>query len=160
MKLTYRGVSYDYSPPKVEFGNSDTVGKYRGLDVRFRNPKKALVLQPTLDLMYRSVAYQTNPSTDAVAKPEQEVAAAGAVAVGATVADSKLSATSSPEDRARSLMMGHHRLIKQRQQVMLSRLAAEVGLTAADASHYWNHIQGKVHPGFSATYDRSHVALS
>ncbi|NJO48958.1 MAG: hypothetical protein HC840_05150 [Leptolyngbyaceae cyanobacterium RM2_2_4] len=80
----------------------------------------------------------------------------------AVASDSKLvpAAAASTEDRARSLMMGHHRLIKQRQQVMLSRLAAEVGLTAADASHYWNHIQGKVHPGFSATYDRSHVALS
>jgi hypothetical protein len=159
MKLTYRGVSYDYNPPTVEFSNSDTVGKYRGLDIRFRNPKKVPVFQPTLDLLYRGVAYQTNPSTTVVNHAEERAVAS----VGAAVAaDSKLvpATVASADDRARSLMMGHHRLIKQRQQVMLSRLATEVGLTAADASHYWNHIQGKVHPGFSATYDRSHVALS
>lgn len=159
MKLTYRGVSYDYNPPTVEFSYSNTVGKYRGLDVRFRNPKKAPVMQPTLDLLYRGVAYQTNPSTTVVNHTEERAVAS----VGAAVAaDSKLvpAMVASTDDRARSLMMGHHRLIKQRQQVMLSRLATEVGLTAADASHYWNHIQGKVHPGFSATYDRSHVALS
>jgi hypothetical protein len=34
------------------------------------------------------------------------------------------------------------------------------GMTAEDAGRYWNHIQGKVHPSFWATYDRSHAASS
>jgi hypothetical protein len=65
----------------------------------------------------------------------------------------------SASDQARALMHRHHHLIKQRQQSMLGRLAAEVGLPA-EAAHYWNHIQGKPHPTFAKNYDRSHAALS
>lgn len=146
MKLTYRGVSYDYNPPAVETSEAPTVGKYRGLDVRFRNPKKASVQQTTLDLMYRGVAYK--PGSEAVEAP---------VAVAATSAEPEKVSTS--ENRARSLMMNHHRGVKRRQQAMLGRLAAEVGLSA-DVTQYWNHIQGKVHPSFWATYDRSRSAFS
>ncbi|PSB67857.1 hypothetical protein C7B61_03960, partial [filamentous cyanobacterium CCP1] len=60
MKLTYRGTSYDYNPPEVEYGELTQSGKYRGLDVRFRNPKRQLVLQPTLDLLYRGVAHKSS----------------------------------------------------------------------------------------------------
>lgn len=66
----------------------------------------------------------------------------------------------SAQDQARTLMMRHHHLVKQRQQSMLSRVAAEVGLPAEAAHEYWNHIQGKPHPSFSKSYDRSHVGLS
>lgn len=161
MKLTYRGVSYEYTPPTVEFSNSNTVGKYRGLDVRFRNPVKVPVQQPTLDLVYRGAAYPIAPASTVEESPAPVVAPIAQLAA-------QLNAQSQPaaplalsiEDRARSMMMQHHRLIKQRQQTMLSRLDVEVGLTAADAAHYWNHIQGKVHPGFRATYDRSHASFS
>lgn len=152
MKLTYRGVSYDYNPPTVEFSSSNTVGKYRGLDVRFRNPIKIPVLQPTLDLVYRGVAYTTNP------KPQVESAPVAAPV--ATVEAPKAASPLNLEDKARSMMIGHHRSVKRRQQAMLSRLDAEVGLQARDAETYWNHIQGKIHPSFWATYDRSHAALS
>ncbi|NJN86898.1 MAG: DUF4278 domain-containing protein [Leptolyngbyaceae cyanobacterium SL_7_1] len=157
MKLTYRGVSYDYTPPTVEFSDSNTVGKYRGLDIRFRNPVKDPVQQPTLDLVYRGVAHQTHSaSTVEMATPVTPVE----VSIEAPIAQPVAPVTLSIEDRARSMMMQHHRSIKQRQQTMLSRLDAEVGLTASDAAHYWNHIQGKVHPSFRVTYDRSHAALS
>ncbi len=43
---------------------------------------------------------------------------------------------------------------------MLSRLDAEVGLSAGDAVYFWNHIGGEAHPSFSDSYDRSHVAMS
>jgi hypothetical protein len=154
MKLTYRGVSYDYNPPQVEFSNSNTVGKYRGLDVRFRNPVKVPVQQPTLDLVYRGVAYTTNPDNVATTPISAPVTAPAAEVSPVQ------SVVRSLEEKARTLMMNHHRNIKHRQQAMLSRLDAEVGLTARDASEYWNHIQGKVHPSFRATYDRSHAALS
>lgn len=156
MKLTYRGVSYDYTPPAVEFSDGHTAGKYRGLDIRFRNPVKDPVQQPTLDLVYRGVAHQTHSASTT---PTVETAAPVAAPV-APIAQPVAPVTISIDDRARSMMMQHHRSIKQRQQAMLSRLDAEVGLTARDATHYWNHIQGKVHPGFWATYDRSHAALS
>lgn len=156
MKLTYRGTSYDYNPPTVKFSSSNTVGKYRGLDVRFRNPQKALVLPSTLPLKYRGVAYGNPP---AIADQGQAVVAPIANAVAATAEPVK-AAVQTVQDKARSLMMGHHRTVKRRQQAMLSRLDAEVGLTAADASKYWNHIQGKVHPSFLSSYDRSGAALS
>jgi len=59
----------------------------------------------------------------------------------------------------RALMMRHHHLVKNRQQSMLGRSAAEVGLPA-EAANYWNHIQGKPHSSFRASYDRSGAAMS
>ncbi|MGF1498158.1 MAG: DUF4278 domain-containing protein [Elainellaceae cyanobacterium] len=150
MKLTYRGISYDYNPPAVEYDNAVDIGKYRGVDIRFRNPKKAPVFQPTLDLVYRNAAYQSMGAEAAPVVQPKPVAVA-------TVAPAP---EISLEDKARSLLMGHHRAIKSRQQGMLSRLAGEVGLTASAASHYWGHIQGKVHPTFRTNYDRSKSALS
>ncbi|MGP1387914.1 MAG: DUF4278 domain-containing protein [Thainema sp.] len=142
MKLTYRGQSYDYNPPAVETSDAPSVGKYRGLDVRFRNPVKPAVIPQTLNLKYRGAAYQVGGETAPAEAPAPVTAQA-----------------SQSEDRARTLMMSHHRNVKRRQQVMLARLANEVGLTA-DVTKYWNHIQGKVHPSFWATYDRSHATLS
>jgi hypothetical protein len=140
MKLTYRGVSYDYNPPTVDLKAIDEVGKFRGVDIRFRTVTKAPVQQPTLDLMYRGVAYSTG-------------ATANVAPVAAPVA------AISTEDKARMMMLNRHRSVKQRQQSMLARLATEAGLPA-EAAHYWNHIQGKVHPSFWATYGRSGAAAS
>ncbi|MEB3358151.1 MAG: DUF4278 domain-containing protein [Synechococcales bacterium] len=153
MKLTYRGTSYEYTPPTVEYDTAVDTGKYRGVDIRFRNPKKAPVFQPTLDLVYRNVAYQSLENAVAPAAPvtQPEPVAVTAASVLPVV---------SLEDKARSLLMGHHRAIKSRQQGMLGRLAGEVGLTASAATNYWGHIQGKVHPTFRTNYDRSRAALS
>lgn len=132
MKLTYRGVTYDYNPPTVAVTNSELVGKYRGLDWRFRNLEKPAILQPTVALKYRGVAY-------------------GNVEESAT--------TTTPEtNRARSRMIGQTLAIKKREQSMLTRLAAQVGLDAD--SEYFNHIQGKVHPSFRRNYQPSGVAFS
>jgi hypothetical protein len=57
-------------------------------------------------------------------------------------------------------MMNHHRSVKRREQSMLTRLDGEVGLPVSAATGFWNHIQGKVHPSFWSTYDRSHIAMS
>jgi hypothetical protein len=64
----------------------------------------------------------------------------------------------STENQARSLMMRHHHLIKNRQQSLLGRAAAEIGVDVD--SNYWTTIQGKPQPTFSKTYDRSGAALS
>jgi hypothetical protein len=65
----------------------------------------------------------------------------------------------STQEQARALMMRHHHLIKNRQQSMLGRAAAEVGL-GIDSVDGWNHTQGKVEPSFRASYDRSNASLS
>ncbi|TVQ06895.1 MAG: DUF4278 domain-containing protein [Leptolyngbya sp. DLM2.Bin27] len=154
MKLTYRGVSYDYTPPTVETSVTDDAGKFRGVDIRFRTVKKAPVQQPTLDLVYRGVAYQSGtPAAATVVTPAVEAPAVALSPAASTAA------TFSTEDRARMSMMGRHRAVKQRQQSMLSRLATEAGLPE-DAAKYWNHIQGKVHPGFWATYSRGGASAS
>jgi hypothetical protein len=64
------------------------------------------------------------------------------------------------QDQARALMLRHHHLVKNRQQSMLGRAAAEIGLDATEASHFWNHIQGQPHPTFRKNYDRSSSSLS
>jgi hypothetical protein len=56
-------------------------------------------------------------------------------------------------------MMRHHHNVKNRQQSMLGRAAAEVGLNA-EAAEYWGHIQGKPNPSFRTSYDRSGASLS
>ena len=65
----------------------------------------------------------------------------------------------STQDQARALMVRHHQIIKNRQQSMLTRSAAEVGMPS-ESTHFWNHIQGKPHSSFSASYDRSGASLS
>ena len=143
MKLCYRGVCYDYNPPEVATPqNTETVGTYRGIDVRFRNPKKALVLQPTLDLKYRGVAYRQNEATSEVAKPIAEPTKTPALSV---------------QDKARSLMLSSNRKAYRRQKSMFDRLAAEVGLTA-NVSEYWQQLRDSVDG--SGVSDRSAATLS
>ncbi|MCU0525090.1 MAG: hypothetical protein MUF72_09720 [Elainella sp. Prado103] len=64
----------------------------------------------------------------------------------------------STQDQARALMMRHHQMIKNRQQSMLRRTAAEVGMTAGD--EYQNRIQGKFPADFAADYDRNGGSVS
>ncbi|MBD2256439.1 DUF4278 domain-containing protein [Pseudanabaena sp. FACHB-2040] len=151
MQLSYRGVKYEYTPPVVAAKSTDETGTFRGVDIRFRTIAKAPVQQSTLDLMYRGVGYRTGETAAPVAQP---VTAPAAIAAPAAPV-----ATRTTEDRARMMLINHHRLVKRRQQSMLSRSATEAGMPA-DASRYWNHIQGKVHPSFWATYDRGHASAS
>ncbi|GAB4295903.1 MAG: DUF4278 domain-containing protein [Oscillatoriaceae cyanobacterium] len=144
MQLRYRGISYESTPPSVEITQTEAVGKYRGLDWRFYGIKKAPVQQATLDLKYRGVAYRTNATPVTAAAPVSQPVN---IPVFSTA------------DKARSLTIAHSRMIKKRQQAMLLRLTQEVGFTEG-ISHYWNRIQGKIHPTFRATYDRSAAALS
>ncbi|MGK7946747.1 MAG: DUF4278 domain-containing protein [Microcystaceae cyanobacterium] len=111
MKLTYRGVSYQYTPP-VETSETKVVGKYRGLDWRFRNLQKPPVLQPRANLTYRGVTYN---SIVAVEQPIPETAP-----------------VTSTQDKARLLMLKQSKTMIKRQKVLLNRLAAEIGLDMND----------------------------
>ena len=112
MKLSYRGISYEYNPPKVKTTQSGVPGKYRGLDWRFRNLKESPVLQPSVNLKYRGVTYQT-AGTPAVSNVEPAK-----------------TPTLSTQDKARSLMISYHKALQNRQESMLKRSAAELGLVA------------------------------
>ncbi|MBO0349801.1 hypothetical protein J0895_11905 [Phormidium pseudopriestleyi FRX01] len=63
------------------------------------------------------------------------------------------------EEKARALTLSNGLSIKKRQQAMLCRVAAEVGMSS-DISNYWNRIPGKVYLTFRASYSRSSVSLS
>lgn len=107
MKLTYRGVSYDYNPPVVETTDGKVGGKYRGLDWRFRNLKKPFVIQPTVNLTYRGVAYNKVglPETTPVVQPVASI-----------------------QEKARQSVFSQEKETRKRHQNVLSRLAAEIGL--------------------------------
>ncbi|MDY6781961.1 MAG: DUF4278 domain-containing protein [Cyanobacteriota bacterium] len=109
MKLCYRGISYDYNPPAVETTQGQVGGQYRGADWRFRNLKKPPVLQPTKNLVYRGVAYQRGGTSTVNPAPT-------------------VPATPSVQQQARSLFYNRDRAARSRQQSMLNRTAAEVGL--------------------------------
>jgi hypothetical protein len=138
MKLTYRGVSYQYTPP-VATNETEVAGKYRGLDWRFRNLEKPPVLQPRANLTYRGVTY--NPTMTA-GQPTKETVAA-----------------TSTQDKARLLMLKQSKNMIKRQKTLLNRLAAEIGLDIT-SSDYENRIQGKIHPTFRQNYGRQGAAMS
>ncbi len=147
MNLTYRGIDFQPNPIN-EVSPGQIGGKYRGLDWRFRHLSKPAVTKTNLDLLYRGTLYQTQPTRRAKA-------AVAPTAVTLTTPDP----LSSVESLARVMMLGHQHALKIRQQAMLERAAEEVGLKADIASH-WDRIQGKVHPSFRESYDRSPAAMS
>jgi hypothetical protein len=63
------------------------------------------------------------------------------------------------QTKARALLNRHHQMIRNREQSMLLRTAAEIGFDV-DAIHYYSHIQGKTPAQFSQAYDRSRTAMS
>lgn len=65
MKLTYRGVSYDYEPPTIDMMEGELGGKYRGQPWRVSYPRHIPVPQPASALKYRGVSYQTGEVADA-----------------------------------------------------------------------------------------------
>jgi hypothetical protein len=102
MKLTYRGVSYEYEPIAVATETGKFGGKYRGRDWRFRNLKKPPILMPVGDLTYRGVKYSRT-------------------------SDGMATVTTPPtSNKARLLLAQRNKADKQRQQSLLSRTAAEL----------------------------------
>ncbi len=150
MELSYRGVDYNYSPATAAVSPGKVGGRYRGLDWRFRHLTKPVVLPTNLDLLYRGVAYHPQ-APQAAAQPVQPTKEPIPVAAS--------SHTHALDELSRSLMMGHQRAIRIRQQAMLVRGIEQIGLQA-NVRGFWNRIQGKVHPTFRLNYDRSHVSMS
>ncbi len=145
MELSYRGVDYTRPSATAAVSPGKVGGRYRGLDWRFRHLSKPVVLPTNLDLLYRGVA--------------TEASAAAAPAVPTTAPVPEAGRSHILDELARRLMMGHQRSIRIRQQAMLVRGTEQVGLHV-NVRNFWNRIQGKVHPTFRLTYDRSRVSMS
>ncbi|MGF1523539.1 MAG: DUF4278 domain-containing protein [Leptolyngbyaceae cyanobacterium] len=60
MKLCYRGVEYDYTPPALEVSESEALGQYRGRSLRFSYVKHVPFPQPEADLSFRRAAYHAD----------------------------------------------------------------------------------------------------
>ena len=161
MLLTYRGVSYNYTPnPRPRFAPVFAIGTYRGGLVPFRILADRLE-RPSFDLTWRGVHYQSGSDAQAaiqatippVVAPETHSDALAED--GSAVVINKLSLL----ERIRRLVIRRHRRIRQREQSMLARLNEKVGLSEEDAAQYESHIQGKSPHDFEG-YDRSHTAMS
>ncbi|NET32560.1 MAG: DUF4278 domain-containing protein [Cyanothece sp. SIO1E1] len=159
MKLTYRGVSYDYTPSSApELGPVYARGTYRGAAVSF-HALAEMPEQPGHDLMWRGVPYCSGTQVQ-MAKPTVQSAATGtASGASSTPEPETATPTLSVLERARALFIRNAQRMRRREQAMLTRLDEEVGLTAEDAAHYESRIQGKMPHDF-AGYSRSHTAMS
>ncbi|MCT7961728.1 DUF4278 domain-containing protein [Laspinema sp. D1] len=152
MKLTYRGISYEPSPVPTPNNPLELTGQYRGVHWRLNNALTHPMEELPAELMYRGATYSTG-TAEVVVKESYETPACIPTAPVDQLWVANL------EEKARALTLCNGLAIKKRQQAMLGRVAAEVGLSA-DISNYWNRIQGKVHPTFRASYSRSSVSLS
>lgn len=160
MKLTYRGNSYEATPnPAPKLGETIGTGHYRGAPVVFQALAE-LPAQPAADLTWRGVPYRTGIAVPAAAIAPVVVAEIPAVA--ASLAAPAVEAETTPiniSDLARNLFIRRHQRSRRREQGMMVRLAAEVGIPVEDAAHYESHIQGKMPHDFSG-YDRGSSAMS
>ncbi|MCC5896659.1 MAG: DUF4278 domain-containing protein [Phormidium sp. BM_Day4_Bin.17] len=59
MKLSYRGVPYDYTPPSLEMTESEIMATYRGQSYPLRYPRHMTLVQPVAELTYRGVPYRS-----------------------------------------------------------------------------------------------------
>jgi hypothetical protein len=64
MKLCYRGIEYDYTPPVLEVSESEMLGHYRGRPLRFSYVKHVPFPQSEANLKYRGAAYHTTRRGD------------------------------------------------------------------------------------------------
>ena len=173
MKLTYRGISYDTTPtPAPKLGETIATGHYRGAPVVF-NALAEVPAQPAADLTWRGVPYRTGVAAPvASAAPIEIPAVAASLATPVIVTEvvtetvvviepvvSSTPMTTNIPDLARNLFIRRHQRSRRREQGMMVRLAAEVGLPVEDAAHYESHIQGKMPHDFSG-YDRGSAAMS
>ncbi|RMH66869.1 MAG: DUF4278 domain-containing protein [Cyanobacteria bacterium J003] len=146
--LTYRGVQYDYVPPAVQTEATDVVAKYRGWNYHCTHAVKPPA-QPVRDLIYRGVAYRTGQREAVNTTATPTANPAGGVNMSALDLN----------QLSRAILTHHHQVIKNREQSLLTRMIAQMGLPTA-AGHYWNQIQGKIKPQVWTSYDRSPATMS
>jgi hypothetical protein len=153
MKLTYRGVSYDYTPnPTPQKAPSFDTGIYRGQAIEFQTLVE-IPEQPVADLMWRGVPYQTGKTAETKVPVATPVAGTVPETIATVLLNGPVVAMS------RQLFIRHRQRSRKREQGMMVRLAAEVGIPVEDAAHHESQIQGKLPHDFGG-YDRSSAAMS
>lgn len=144
MKLSYRGVSYDYNPVnpvKAENSKPPVDLKYRGASYRWGQVASAERLGAIF--RYRGLSYGYQPTS----QPSETTSATPTPQVALSV-----------EDRTRWLNLNHNREVRNRHHAMLARLAAEVGISG-NLSDYWNN-DNEWATSPEMGYGRSNAALS
>ena len=58
MKLTYRGLNYDYSSTSVNVNGDKHSGKYRGRAITFRTLKSSPIHEADHELTYRGIHFR------------------------------------------------------------------------------------------------------
>lgn len=59
MRLSYRGLPYEYEPPSIDAAETQMRGNYRGHKINFSYVRHIPVPQPAQDLQYRGIHYHT-----------------------------------------------------------------------------------------------------
>ena len=62
MQLTYRGVSYEFNPPKVEMTNTSILAKFRNAAYPVRHHVNPPIASSKVILCYRGVIHSSTPS--------------------------------------------------------------------------------------------------
>jgi hypothetical protein len=62
MKLTYRGIDYDYTQPTLEVTEGEILGRYRGAAWRCQTVQELPIPRPNAMLNYRGASYLSNPT--------------------------------------------------------------------------------------------------
>jgi hypothetical protein len=136
MKLTYRGVGYDYKPAQVESRESAIAGKYRGAGLKFRTTiARVPVLQPALDLIYRGTHYRLGGTQPNCVKEPVTLMGNNRRAMNPT-APAPLEPIA---EQARVLVIQHRQKAVQREMSVLERFEEAIGAPAGAITAYDAH---------------------
>ena len=103
MKLTYRGVDYDYNPPLLEMTESEIACRYRAQPSRYTYVRHVPIPQAAEKLTYRGAAYQTSRKGE-VLSIEGVLPSAPSIAGRLSILRHKLMGTSPAAQARRQLL--------------------------------------------------------
>lgn len=115
MKLTYRGVSYDYNPAMLEVTESEIALRYRGQSNAYTYVRHVPIPQAAERLTYRGVAYQTTRRGQVIPADGVQKPATQSVGIGIKLASlrDKLLGTSPAAQARRELLQVSSQLHKE-----------------------------------------------
>lgn len=115
MKLTYRGVSYDYNPAMLEVTESEIALRYRGQSNAYTYVRHVPIPQAAERLTYRGVAYQTTRRGQVIPADGAQKPATQSAGIGIRLASlrDKLLGTSPAAQARRELLQVSSQLHKE-----------------------------------------------
>lgn len=103
MKLTYRGVDYDYNPPMLEVTESEITCRYRAQPSRYTYVRHVPIPQTAEKLTYRGTPYQTSRK-GAVLSVDGTLPTSSSIAAKLAILRDKLMGTSPAAQARRQLL--------------------------------------------------------